>query len=867
MSAKGKWDRRSWHRKAGRPVSLWLGAIVVAGLVHQFLPNSRWVLIHLFTLGAVTNSIVVWSQHFTEKFLHAPAPDEARPWQLRRIYALNLGIVVTVVGQLTTFWQVTTVGAAIVGLILAWHAIALARQYRQHNEQQRYAPVVLAYVASACCMPFGATAGALLAAGVGTPWYDRLKLAHLAINILGFLGFAAVGSLAILFPTIWRTRAGTDRMGQVLSLTMVGLLTIVIGSLLGLGQIAGAGLLIYCGGWIIAAFPWANNVRTVLQEPRDRVTFASVSVAAAPLWLIGSLLYLAVQAIEADTHVAHVNLPTLSLLVGFAAQLLIGVMSFLLPSTIGGGPGASRAGLQTLDRAGLFRSTLLNVGLALWLLSPSERVTSVVSVLALASLAAFIPLVAMSVRAQRAVLMKRVDAPKARSAPAYSQVTAALAVLALVAGTLGGGFGSGDGGNSGGSSNTVAATGETTRVTVSAKGMSFEPNVIRVPTGNRLEITLVNNDNQIHDLKVASGAETGRLGSGEQATIDAGVIGKEMEGWCTIAGHRQQGMTLTIVPDQAGSGGHSGSGNHNGHGGHGGQHQQHSGQNSQNAAPLEQANWRNPELAPREDTDIHRVTLDVQEISGPVRGVERGWWTFNGRPMGPTLRGKVGDVFEVTLKNSGTISHSLDFHAGMVSPDEPMRSIAPGEELVYRFTAEHAGIWLYHCGTAPVSMHIASGMFGAVVIDPPDLAPVDHEYLLVQSEVYGLEGTSDTPVDSEKLAAGVPDAVVFNGIENQYVDNPIQVKAGESTRFWLLNAGPNLSEAFHIVGTQFHTSYKEGAYLLRDSENQGGSQALDLLAAQGGFVEARFPEAGIYTMVNHQFIDAERGAMGKVKVE
>ena len=104
-------------------------------------------------------------------------------------------------------------------------------------------------------------------------------------------------------------------------------------------------------------------------------------------------------------------------------------------------------------------------------------------------------------------------------------------------------------------------------------------------------------------------------------------------------------------------------------------------------------------------------------------------------------------------------------------------------------------------------------------------------------------------------------------IENQYVDNPIQVKAGESTRFWLLNAGPNLSEAFHIVGTQFHTSYKEGAYLLRDSENQGGSQALDLLAAQGGFIEARFPEAGTYTMVNHQFIDAERGAMGKVKVE
>ena len=120
-------------------------------------------------------------------------------------------------------------------------------------------------------------------------------------------------------------------------------------------------------------------------------------------------------------------------------------------------------------------------------------------------------------------------------------------------------------------------------------------------------------------------------------------------------------------------------------------------------------------------------------------------------------------------------------------------------------------------------MHIASGMFGAVVIDPPDLAPVDHEYLLVQSEVYGLEGTSDTPVDSEKLAAGVPDAVVFNGIENQYVDNPIQVKAGESTRFWLLNAGPNLSEAIKAAHRRWICLPHKAGLSRRASPKQGST--------------------------------------------
>ena len=278
-------------------------------------------------------------------------------------------------------------------------------------------------------------------------------------------------------------------------------------------------------------------------------------------------------------------------------------------------------------------------------------------------------------------------------------------------------------------------------------------------------------------------------------------------------------------------------------------------------------------MGPAPEGTTHNIDLTVSQVNRTIHedGTKRASWTFNGAPMGPVLRGHVGDEFVVHLKNDGSISHSIDFHAGMVSPDKPMRSIKPGESLEYRFRAEHAGIWLYHCGTAPISMHIAAGMFGAVIIDPPDLDPVDHEYIMVQSELYGLGKDKDNPVDSALLHSEQPSKVVFNGLENQYVQKPLELKHGERARFWLLNAGPNISESFHIVGTQFDTSFKEGSYTLRHGHDafgvdDGGSQALDLLAAQGGFVEADFPEAGTYTMVNHQFADAERGAMGKIKV-
>jgi nitrite reductase (NO-forming) len=165
----------------------------------------------------------------------------------------------------------------------------------------------------------------------------------------------------------------------------------------------------------------------------------------------------------------------------------------------------------------------------------------------------------------------------------------------------------------------------------------------------------------------------------------------------------------------------------------------------------------------------------------------------------------------------------------------------------------------------PMSVHIANGMFGAVVIDPPDLAPVDHEYVLVQSEVY--LGAQGDVADADKIAAERPDLVVFNGYANQYDHAPLTSRPGERVRIWVLAAGPNRGSAFHVVGGQFDTVWAEGAYRLRPGPDAvGGSQVLSLAPAEGGFIELELPEAGTYPFVTHAMVDAERGAHGTIRV-
>ena len=443
-------------------------------------------------------------------------------------------------------------------------------------------------------------------------------------------------------------------------------------------------------------------------------------------------------------------------------------------------------------------------------------------------------------------------------------VTAAVAVVAGASAsstqTPGGlmGLGTGQGSASAGGS------GQVVNANITIKGMSFVPSSVDVPVGATLRLTLKNTGSEVHDLVLATGQTTGRLAVGESKTITVNNVREPIAGWCSVAGHRAMGMVFDVKV--------AGVFSNTSHSGH-----QHSASSQSAQVDL---NWQPPSYfkahdarAPRPQTPgtVHRHTLRVSEITAQVgAGVTQKRMTYNGGVPGPVLRGQVGDRFEITLVNDGTMSHSIDFHAGVLAPDKPMRSISPGQSLQYNFTATRSGIWLYHCSTAPMSVHLAAGMHGAVIIDPPGLSQVDHEFVLIQSEIYlGPEGGA---IDEAKVAAKTPDLMAFNGMAFQYKYRPLQVAVGQRVRFWLMDAGPSLPCTFHVVGGQFDQVFYEGAWTLGGPDQigsrwSGGSQALNLGPCQGGFVEFVPPQAGHYSFVTHAFADMEKGAVGVLQVQ
>src|SRR5699024_1584487 len=152
-----------------------------------------------------------------------------------------------------------------------------------------------------------------------------------------------------------------------------------------------------------------------------------------------------------------------------------------------------------------------------------------------------------------------------------------------------------------------------------------------------------------------------------------------------------------------------------------------------------------------------------------------------------TLRVKVGDTINLTLRNpeDAVVGHSIDFHASHVAWNKEMATINPGEEITYSFTARHAGVFMYHCGTPPAIHHVGNAMHGLIIVEPEDELPeVDHEFFFVQHEYYlGPQGEPGHMTKMSKTAPE-PDLVVFNGVANQYMDEPIEVGVDERIRVW-----------------------------------------------------------------------------------
>jgi nitrite reductase (NO-forming) len=387
--------------------------------------------------------------------------------------------------------------------------------------------------------------------------------------------------------------------------------------------------------------------------------------------------------------------------------------------------------------------------------------------------------------------------------------------------------------------------------------MGFEPAEVTVAAPGAYTVRLINDGVLPHDITFDDGT---RIVANPGETVEGTVEIPEggMGYICAVPGHEAAGMVGKVLvegqaPVAAPAEGHD----------HGGPAVEQAITADPNAPAPEYYDPQAPALLEGTVHDIVLETIEKEMVVAP--GYVQKVWTFGGTVPGPVIRVKVGDTVRIHLKNpaGSELPHSVDFHSSMVAHNDEMTDIMPGEEKVYEWKANYAGVWMYHCGTTPALHHIANGMYGMVIVEPEGgLEPVDHEFAVVQSEWYlGPQGEVS---DLAKAATGAPspDFLMFNGVANQYKDNPIQVPTGERVRVFVLDAGPSIDSSFHIVGTIFDTVIKEGVKLERGNEGNWGSQAVDLSPAQGAIVEFVLPEDGTYPMVTHAFNFVGRGALG-----
>jgi nitrite reductase (NO-forming) len=265
------------------------------------------------------------------------------------------------------------------------------------------------------------------------------------------------------------------------------------------------------------------------------------------------------------------------------------------------------------------------------------------------------------------------------------------------------------------------------------------------------------------------------------------------------------------------------------------------------------------------------VKLTVKEVVLPMAdGVQYAYWTFGGTVPGSFIRVRQGDLVEFHLQNdaSSTMPHNIDLHA-VTGPGGGAASsfTAPGHASQFSFRALNPGLFVYHCATAPVPMHVANGMYGMIFVEPPEGLPlVDHEYYVMEGDFYTKGKYHDKglqPFDMQKGIDERPTYVVFNGAEGALLgDKALKAYAGDTVRIFFGVGGPNVTSSFHVIGEIFDRVYTEGG-----SHVQENVQTTMVPAGGSTIVDFRVQVPGAYALVDHSLFRAfNQGAVGTLKV-
>ena len=383
---------------------------------------------------------------------------------------------------------------------------------------------------------------------------------------------------------------------------------------------------------------------------------------------------------------------------------------------------------------------------------------------------------------------------------------------------------------------------------------------LRATVGDVVKITMVNGDPVLHDMKIDEfNVTTGELTAQDQ---QASVIFKVTQAgeyvyYCTVPGHREIGMWGKLIVTDPNV------------------------QAQADAEPLVGAGqWviRNPADLPgpvgdRRPTTV-QVDLTTEEVTAQLAdGTTYTFFTFNGQVPGPMLRVKVGDTIKLNLQNatSSAFPHSIDLHA-VTGPGggAVFTQTNPGETTSFSFKALNPGLYVYHCATPSVAHHIASGMYGLILVEPEGGLPsVDREYYVMQGEIYSAQpmGTGGhLDFDHAKMLNEAPEYVILNGAANALTldDYALRANVGETVRIYFGVGGPNLTSSFHVIGEIFDRVYSQASLT---SAPLTDVQTTTVPPGGATMVEFKVDVPGRYILVDHALSRLERGLAGYLIAE
>ncbi|MCC7104729.1 MAG: nitrite reductase, copper-containing [Chloroflexi bacterium] len=413
---------------------------------------------------------------------------------------------------------------------------------------------------------------------------------------------------------------------------------------------------------------------------------------------------------------------------------------------------------------------------------------------------------------------------------------------------------------------------------ITGTDLNFDIKQITAAVGQRVDLTFENKGVIEHDFVIDSLnfkilAKPGQTVQGSFTPTRAGAI----EYYCSIPGHKMAGMvgTLTVTDDSGAPAA-----------------QAPAAAAAQAPAAPTAPGQAQPLPAPRPPAPAGLRPLSLPQVAPPLPhrppttvsfelqtqeltallddGVAYTFWTFGDSVPGPMLRVRQGDTVNLTLKNSPSsqVSHSIDLHA-VTGPGggATVTQIAPGQSASFSFQALNPGVYVYHCATPMVPMHIANGMYGLIVVEPPDgFSPVDHEFYLMEGDFYlsGQRGEHGLhSFDMAKMLDETPDYVLFNGgVGSLTGANALKARVGETVRIFFGVGGPNLTSSFHVIGEIFDRVHPEGG-----SQSQSNIQTTLVPAGGSAIVEFKTEYPGTYTIVDHSLGRLVKGGAAILQVD